>query len=984
MKQIIKKYCALLIALAMVLPVMSVRAFAAAQPSTKDGPAVEKIVTDNGDGTHKIKLELTGKVNTTHEVTKANVLVVLDLSGSMDYEAGTTTRLDAAKSAVNSVAETLLGKNGQNEAPNDLVEMGLVTFGTKAETKLEKTNSLSTFTDTVNKLSTYSKNYAGTNWEAALDAAKNFNFDDKDKTYVVFVSDGNPTFRNTRGNYHTGNFFDWWEPWDSEVWNSLHVYGDGQEHDENVKRAYEQSRDEARGIVTSGRELYTIGCFGNVTRMQELTNYAYNSTNSGKYYSASNAAQLSTALNEIATAISNSLGQSNVTVTDGVTSLSTISANVAGNLEGFIYKKNDKEWLDAPQAKIENHKVVWDLSSIGSLENGAKYSVEFDVWPSQDAFDLVADLNNGIQTYDSLSDEIKSQIKKDDDAGNYFLKTNTDLKTNFTYNSQNLEENFDAGNNSMEVLSSTISLEKLWENNLDNRSAEPVTLNLTKDGNVYLTKELNKNNNFKVENIYIAPGIIKENKVLEKGHDYSVTEPADSAYHWELNADTYHPMLIDGKLKMLKKDDNNGTYTIDGKKYSVVDAADATLKAKNSRRSYLNFTKKVTEAQANTANKDDLFSYNVKFDAADNKEVWFAVKDENDNYVTNLKTTATQDGDYYKVDSGKQFTVKLKRDWNFRAINLLSNTTYSIEETDIPDGYVFENYQINEGNIKVEGNKVTGTIAAANKAYTLTNTNKYNGYFYVYHSSNNQVEKVSITDSRVVNGKFDLTKEVSKDYLYGGYFKAYGQTTSTDEEIKALTYTDGKATDQKNGTPYTGSKATTWKAANAYHENGQIEFKPQVNKVYYLKEVPNTYFRPRMEIIYDTYNAEKPVTDLYLFTAVDDANYNSVSLNNENNTKLYLRATIRNYNGTVKRYLTVKGEFKSLSLPRGYIALINVKDKVKKQERFEYTPTYETLDGVKVSGVVKRRVDFGNGRFNPDQKTGDSIAPGLSHSDIEN
>ena len=139
-----------------------------------------------------------------------------------------------------------------------------------------------------------------------------------------------------------------------------------------------------------------------------------------------------------------------------------------------------------------------------------------------------------------------------------------------------------------------------------------------------------------------------------------------------------------------------------------------------------------------------------------------------------------------------------------------------------------------------------------------------------------------------------------------------------------------------------------------------------------------------MEIIYDTYNAEKPVTDLYLFTAVDDANYNSVSLNNENNTKLYLRATIRNYNGTVKRYLTVKGEFKSLSLTRGYIALINVKDKVKKQEKFEYTPTYETLDGVKVSGVVKRRVDFGNGRFKPDSETGDSIAPGLSHSDIEN
>lgn len=965
MKQIIKKYCALLIALAMVLPVMSVRAFAETETSTNVGPVVEKTVTDNGNGTHKIKLELTGKVNTTHEVTKANVLVVLDLSGSMDYEAGTTTRLDAAKSAVNSVAETLLGKNGQNGAPNDLVEMGLVTFGSTAETRLSKTTSVSTFTNTVNGLSAYSGNYAGTNWEAALASAQSFNFGDKDKTYVIFVSDGNPTMRNSPITWFEKNF-------------GTPPFGSGYEDTGNVQDCYDAAKDDARAIVNKGKDLYTIGCFGNVSRMQELTNYAYNSTNSGKYYSASNADQLSTALNEIATAISNLLGQSNVTVTDGVTSLSTISANVAGNPEGFIYKKNGAVWANAPAAKIVDSKVVWDLSSIGSLENGAKYSVEFDVWPSQDAFDLVADLNNGKQTYDNLEEATKNQLTKDNN-GNSFLKTNTDLKTNFTYNNQDLEENFDAGNNSMEVLSSTISLEKLWENDLDNRSAEPVTLNLTKDGNVYLTKELNKNNNFKVENIYIAPGIIKENKVLEKGHDYSVTEPADSAYHWELNADTYHPMLIDGKLKMLKKDDNNGTYTIDGKKYSVVDAADATLKATNSRRSYLNFTKKVTEAQANTASKDDLFSYNVTINAADNKEVWFAVKDENDNYVTNLETTATQDGDYYKVDSGKQFTVKLKRDWNFRAINLLSNTTYSIEETDIPDGYVFENYQINEGNINEEGNKVTGTIEAANKAYTLTNTNKYNGYFYVYHSSNNQVEKVSITDPRVENGKFDLTKEISSGYLYGGYFKAYGQTTSTNDQIKALTYTDGKAKDP-NGTAYTGKKATAWKSAKAYKVNGQKDFAPEVNQVYYLKEVPNTYFRPRMEVIYDTRKSTQPVTDLYLFTATDDANYNSVSLSPVGDTELYARATIKNYDGTVKRYLTAKGEFKTL--PRGYIALINVKDKVKSQTDFEFTPKFETLDGVEVNGVVKRTVAFGNGNFNPDSN-GDSVAPGLSHTDVE-
>ena len=968
MKQIIKKYCALLIALAMVLPVMSVRAFAETETSNNVGPVVKKTVTDNGYGTHKIKLELTGKVNTTHEVTKANVLVVLDLSGSMSYKTGgyySSTRLEAAKSAVNSVAETLLGKNTK-ENP-DLVEMGLITFSDTAKIRtfnrnFKTTTDISSFKSTVNNDDLYA--YGGTNWEAALAAAQSFNFDDKDKTYVIFVSDGNPTKRNTKL-YQD----DYYSP-----------YGTGQEDAYNVQDCYDVAKDDARDIVKSGKDLYTIGCFGNVNRMKDLTDYAYYGTGNAndKYYEASNPEALSDALDKIATAISNSLEQSNVKVTDGVTSLSTISANVAGNLEGFIYKKNDQEWTDAPKAKIENNKVVWDLSSVGSLENGTKYSVEFNVWPSQAAFDLVADLNNGKQTYDKLEEAKKKQLTKDNN-GNYFLKTNTDLKTNFKYNDEDHQEEFDPGNSTMEVQSSKISLVKLWdENKVDDRGNEQITLILKKDGEDYLTKVLNDESHFKADNIYVAPGIIINGKVLEKGHDYSVTESGDNAYHWELNADTYHPMLINGQLTMLKKDDN-GTYTIDGKNYSPV-GDNATIKAKNSRRSYLNFTKKVTEAQKGTAKNEDSFTYKVTIIDPKGNDIWFSVKDK-DAYVKDLDTTATKDandGNYYKVKSGKEFTVKLKKDWDFRAINLLSNTTYSIEETDIPDGYVFENYQINEGNINVEGNKVTGTIAAANKAYNLTNTNKYNGYFYVYHSSNNQVEKISITDSRVVNGKFDLTQLVPTDYLYGGYFKAYGQTTSTDNQIKALTYTDGKATDP-NGTAYTGSKSSTWKAVNAYKVNGKTDFAPEVNHVYYLKEVPNAYFRPRMEVIYDTRKSTQPVTNLYIFTATDDANYSSVSLSPVGKTKLYPSAVIRNYDGTVKKYLTVRGEFKPLS--RGYIALLNVKDKVKNKTDFEFTPTYETLDGVEVNGVVKRTVAFGNGNYVPNSN-GDTVAPGLHHTDV--
>ena len=42
--------------------------------------------------------------------------------------------------------------------------------------------------------------------------------------------------------------------------------------------------------------------------------------------------------------------------------------------------------------------VVWDLSPLGVLKDGYSYDVSFVVWPNQEAYDLVADLNNGKRT----------------------------------------------------------------------------------------------------------------------------------------------------------------------------------------------------------------------------------------------------------------------------------------------------------------------------------------------------------------------------------------------------------------------------------------------------------------------------------------------------------------------------------------------------------------------------------------------------------
>ena len=46
------------------------------------------------------------------------------------------------------------------------------------------------------------------------------------------------------------------------------------------------------------------------------------------------------------------------------------------------------------EAKFENGAVVWNMGETFIPADGYTYQVRFKVWPSQEAYDLLADLNN--------------------------------------------------------------------------------------------------------------------------------------------------------------------------------------------------------------------------------------------------------------------------------------------------------------------------------------------------------------------------------------------------------------------------------------------------------------------------------------------------------------------------------------------------------------------------------------------------------------
>ena len=96
------------------------------EPTTT--PTHSKTLKDNGDGTYSINLSVTGETSSdqTSEVTKANVVLVLDTSSSMNnnsttYNGTRMTRLNAEKHVLaddNGLIDNLLGQKSTYSEPS--------------------------------------------------------------------------------------------------------------------------------------------------------------------------------------------------------------------------------------------------------------------------------------------------------------------------------------------------------------------------------------------------------------------------------------------------------------------------------------------------------------------------------------------------------------------------------------------------------------------------------------------------------------------------------------------------------------------------------------------------------------------------------------------------------------------------------------------------------------------------------------------------
>ena len=706
-----------------------------------DTPPHTKNLTDNHDGTYTLSLDVVGEAE--KQPNNVNVVVIFDRSGSM-----TNTRMNAARNAVNSLAKSLFAYNTTSE-PNT-VEMALVSFSNTATVSQGPTNSLNTFSTAVNDL----RADGGTNWEGALQTAAGVNFGDNDQTFVIFVSDGNPTFRFTEGNYpnHYNDF-------NQTYYNRYGVWGSGSDDDATtVSRCYEHAVDDARSLAQSVgvNNFFTIGAFGSVDRMQSLTTAA--GAPAANYYSAQNTAALNQAISDILAKIEMS-GIGNTSIEDGTTNrVTTTSGEVTKLLEvdtsSFKYYRsngsygNMQPWSDAPTAQFVNGEVEWDLSSAGVLENGVRYTVTFDCYPSQYTYDTIAKLKNGDITYASLDSEIKKYIV-DNGGGNYSLRTNTNASLSWDDTRDNAGQQTDSYVNPDPVATAadSLTINKVWDGAEPDVDSLPLTVLM--DGEAFHTATLSADNGWQTSS-FISVGIIKNGQALSgaPGHDFSFAELDDTQYRWELDAPTVRPMRIGEDIVMLVKSDvkhpvpsGATTYTIEGATY-YVDSAAAGLTATNYRRSNLNLTKAVTGEDA-PEDATFPFTLTVNNSKAPNAEptddpehnsdywVWFSIYDTKAGETVTEATVSGATGPnadgYYYAPSGTAISVDMKAGWNLRFTNLPSGSTYRFVEGDLADGFAFGKAELTTGtDTTFSGDQTTtGTIQNTGTAYAVTYTNDY-------------------------------------------------------------------------------------------------------------------------------------------------------------------------------------------------------------------------------------------------------------------
>jgi LPXTG-motif cell wall-anchored protein len=183
---------------------------------TEDGFTLKKEITQTGKDAFDITLTVETSQTVTTSHPKAATVLVIDLSNSMDYDFGTSTRLAEAKEVAKQFLASYAGDDADAEQ-----WLSVVWFGSGSGVDKDWVNvaggagknsydNIYSYLDNLNAPhgSGWSKDEGGTNLEAGLKTAQDQLDERKDiveNKNVVLITDGKPTYHMNGGNGSSGS-----------------------------------------------------------------------------------------------------------------------------------------------------------------------------------------------------------------------------------------------------------------------------------------------------------------------------------------------------------------------------------------------------------------------------------------------------------------------------------------------------------------------------------------------------------------------------------------------------------------------------------------------------------------------------------------------------------------------------------------------------------------------------------------------------------
>lgn len=386
------------------------------------------VKTDGGDG-DQYTLNLTASGDSTSSTvttaTPADIVLVMDKSRSMKGE------LDSnAKKAANALAEKLLTDKNSKLPIDQQVRMAVVTFSTNASRKQTFTTNASEINNAVE-----GDPDGGTNWEAALKEANSLRGRSRVKKHIIFLSDGNPTYRISNYPIGCGGSWNPCNPDDSWYTTPEGVHGAGTEGSDE-RYGYNYAAALAEANKRGDTALYVVKTSKDANKMADLASEA-NAVN-GEEFDGTNAENLTNAFDQIYSSITSSAKIKVFSITDTLSQwvdpVEFSNATNGADITQYVTVKNGSTKLTSGYTATysvdssDNRTVTVTFNGTDGIdgivaEKTDVIDVSFKVKPSDDAYVNHASGNAYPNTGDANTGDVS--------AGKPGYYSNADAKLNY-------------------------------------------------------------------------------------------------------------------------------------------------------------------------------------------------------------------------------------------------------------------------------------------------------------------------------------------------------------------------------------------------------------------------------------------------------------------------------------------------------------------------------------------------------------------------